>query len=78
MKNVKVAFQITPESKKPPNSGNLVCHLIEVEDDENSDIWIYVDIMSVIHNTSKSESTLKKKCNLIAYHSIHESVAMGE
>ena len=34
--------------------------------------------MSVIGNTSKPESTLKKKCNAIAYHAIHESVAKGE
>ena len=33
--------------------------------------------MLVIHNTSKPESTQKKKCNAIAYHAIHESVAMG-
>ena len=34
--------------------------------------------MSVIHNTSKPKSTLKKKCNAIAYHAIHESMAMEE
>ena len=34
--------------------------------------------MSVIHNTSKPESTLKKKCNVIAYHVLQNSVAMGE
>ena len=34
--------------------------------------------MLVIHNTSKPVSTLKKKYNVIAYHGIHESVAMRE
>ena len=32
--------------------------------------------MSVIHDASKPESTLKKQCNAIAYLAIHESVAM--
>ena len=40
--------------------------------------YVYGDNISVIHNTSKPESTLKKMCNAIAYHDIHESVAMGE
>ena len=34
--------------------------------------------MSVIHNTQKPESTLKKKSNAICYHFARESVAMGE
>ena len=34
--------------------------------------------MSVIHNTSKPELTLKKKLNSICYHAVQESVAMGE
>ena len=34
--------------------------------------------MSVIHNTQKPESTLKKKSNPICYHAIRESVAMKE
>ena len=40
--------------------------------------YIHGGNMSFIHNTSRPESTLKKKCNAIAYHVIHESVAMGE
>ena len=40
--------------------------------------YIYGDNMSVIYNPSKPESTLKKKCNAIAYHSIRKSVAMGK
>ena len=40
--------------------------------------YVYGDNMLVTHNTSKPESTLKKKCNAIAYHAIHEHVAMGE
>jgi len=40
--------------------------------------YIYGDNMSVIHNTSKPESTLKKKSLSICYHFIREAVAMGE
>jgi len=40
--------------------------------------YVYGDNMSVIHNTQKPESTLKKKSNSICYHLIRESVAMGE
>jgi hypothetical protein len=39
---------------------------------------IYGDNMSVIHNTQRPESTLKKKSNSICYHAIREAVAMGE
>ena len=34
--------------------------------------------MSVIHNTQRSESTLKKKSNSICFHAVCEAVAMGE
>ena len=34
--------------------------------------------MSVIHNTQRPESTLKKKNNSIYYHSLREAVAMCE
>jgi len=40
--------------------------------------YIYGDNMSVIHNTQRPESTLKKKSNSICYHLVQESVAMGE
>ena len=40
--------------------------------------YCYGDNMSVINNTSKPESTLKKKLNSICYHVIRESVVMGE
>ena len=40
--------------------------------------YIYGDNMSVIHNTQRLESTLRKKSNLICYHAVRESVAMGE
>ena len=40
--------------------------------------YMYGDNMSVIHNTQRPESMLKKKSNSICYHSIRESVAMGE
>ena len=45
-------------------------------------IWgptlIYGDNMSVIHNTQRPESTLKKKSNSIAYRAVRESVAKGK
>ena len=40
--------------------------------------YLYGDNMSVLHNTQKPESTLKKKSNSIAYHLVRESVVMGE
>lgn len=40
--------------------------------------FIYGDNMSVIHNTQRPESVLKKKSNAICYHAIREAVAMGE
>ena len=40
--------------------------------------YVYGDNMSVVTNTSKPESTLKKKSNSICYHAVHEAVAMGE
>ena len=40
--------------------------------------YVYGDNMLVIYNTSKQKSSLKKKCNAIAYIAIHKSVAMGE
>ena len=40
--------------------------------------YIYGDNMSVIHNTQRPESTLKKKSNSICYHAVREAVAMGE
>ena len=40
--------------------------------------YLYGDNMSVLNNTSKPESTLKKKSNSIAYHLVRESVAMDE
>jgi len=40
--------------------------------------YTYGDNMSVIHNTQRPDSTLKKKCNSIAYHACREAVAAGE
>ena len=41
--------------------------------------YIYGDNMSVVHNTQRPESTLKKKSNSVCYyHAIQEAVAMGE
>ena len=34
--------------------------------------------MSVIDNTSKPESTLKKKSNSICFHAVRKAIAMGE
>eukprot|EP00804_Cyclotella_cryptica_P013947 CCRYP_002465-RA/>CCRYP_002465-RA protein AED:0.03 eAED:0.04 QI:0/0/0/0.83/0.6/0.5/6/0/916 len=40
--------------------------------------YLYGNNMSVVTNTSKPESTLKKKSNSICYHAVREAVAMGE
>jgi hypothetical protein len=40
--------------------------------------YVFGDNMSVIHNTQRPESTLKKKGHQICYHFCRESVAMGE
>ena len=40
--------------------------------------YVYGDNMSVIYNTSRPESTLKKKSNSICYHAVREAVASGE
>ena len=40
--------------------------------------YCYADNMSVIYNTQRPESTLKKKSNSICYHAIRESIAGGE
>ena len=40
--------------------------------------YISGDNMSVIHNTQRPDSVLKKKSSSICYHAIRESVAMGE
>ena len=39
---------------------------------------IYGDSKSQVTNSSRPELTLKKKCNLICYHAMRESVAMGK
>jgi hypothetical protein len=40
--------------------------------------FVYGDNMSVVHNTQRPESVLKKKSNSIFYHAVSESAAMGE
>ena len=40
--------------------------------------YVYCDNMSVVHNTTKPESTLKKKSNQVCYHAVREAIAMGE
>ena len=40
--------------------------------------YIYDDNMSVVHNTQRPESKLKKKSNSVCYHAVREAVAMGE
>ncbi len=39
--------------------------------------YVYGDNKSQVTNSSRPESTLKKKCNSFCYHAIRESVAMG-
>ena len=41
-------------------------------------LLIYGYKMSVIHNTNRPESTLRKRRNSIYYYAIRESVEMGE
>ena len=40
--------------------------------------YFYGNKMPVIHDTTKPESTLKKKCNAITFHAICKSVAIGK
>ena len=40
--------------------------------------FIHRDNMSVVHNTSRPESFLKKKHNSVCYHKVHALVAIGE
>ena len=40
--------------------------------------YVYGGNTSVIHNTQRPESTLRKKSNSICYHAVRELVAMGE
>eukprot|EP00804_Cyclotella_cryptica_P020248 CCRYP_010923-RA/>CCRYP_010923-RA protein AED:0.50 eAED:0.50 QI:0/-1/0/1/-1/0/1/0/110 len=40
--------------------------------------YVYGNNMSVVTNTSKPESTVKKKSNSICYHVVREAVAMGK
>ena len=39
--------------------------------------YIYGDNMSVVQNTSRLESVLRKNSNSVCFHTVHESVAMG-
>ena len=39
---------------------------------------VYGDNMSVVHNSQKPDSTLKKKSQELCFHAVRESVAMGE
>jgi len=40
--------------------------------------YVYGDNMSVLYNTFRPESTLKKKSNSLCYHAVREVVASGE
>ena len=40
--------------------------------------YIYGDNMSVIHNTQRPESTLKKKINYTCYHAVCKSITICE
>ena len=40
--------------------------------------YVFGDNMSVIFNTSRPSSQLKKKSNSVCYHTVREAVAMGE
>jgi hypothetical protein len=38
--------------------------------------YVYGDNMSVVHNTQRPDSVLKKKSNTICYYAVRESAAM--
>ena len=40
--------------------------------------YVYGNKMSVIYNTSRPESTLKKKSNYICYHAVRKAVESGK
>jgi hypothetical protein len=40
--------------------------------------YVYGGNMSVVHNTPRPESALKKKSNSMCYHEVHDSADMGE
>ena len=40
--------------------------------------YIYGDNMSVVHNTSKSASVLRKRNNSVCYQTVGKSVTLGE
>jgi hypothetical protein len=40
--------------------------------------FVYGDNMSVVHNTRRPESVLKKKSNSFCYHAVRESAAIGK
>ena len=44
----------------------------------SSPSYIYVDNMSVVYNTSRPKSVLRKKSNSVCYQVVHESVGIGE
>ena len=44
----------------------------------SSPSYIYGDNMSVVNNTSRPESVLKKKSNQVCYHTVCGSVAIGK
>ena len=40
--------------------------------------YIYGDNVSVVYNTSRPESVLRKKSNSVCYHALNKSVVIGE
>ena len=44
----------------------------------SSPSYIYGNNMSIVRNTSKPESVLRKKSNLVCYYAVNESFAMVE
>lgn len=55
----------------------LIYKLYMMEIPFDRPIFMYCDNMSVIHNTQRPASTLKKKLNSLCYHMVRESAAMG-
>jgi hypothetical protein len=56
-----------------------LCYKLRIMDVALSDpAFVYGDNMSVVQNTHRPESVLKKKSNSIFYHAVRDSSAMGE
>ena len=56
----------------------LRCKLLMMGIPLSGPSYIYGGNMSVVHNIFRHESVFRKKINLVCYHTVQESVAMGK